>query len=70
MIDLCRHCFHAGSVWHNELSAPLVTATVNIAIAMFIDGVVSSEARVLGAKQLPHLKNESWTALRVLRFCV
>lgn len=50
MIDLCRHCFHAGSVWHNELSAALITVTVNIAIAMLIDGRVSSEARVLGAK--------------------
>lgn len=50
MIDLCRHCFHAGSVWHNELSAALITVTVNIAIAMLIDGRVSLEARVLGAK--------------------
>lgn len=48
MIDLCSHCFHTRSVWHNKRSATLITAAVNIAIVVFIDGMVSSEDRILG----------------------
>lgn len=51
--------FHARSVWHNKRFATLITAAVNMAIVMFIDGTVSLENRVLHDEQFPvhgHIK--------------